>query len=756
VLWVLAAAGAALTPALVHGASLGSFDVLSKYGLTRQAGVVVHNRIASDQIDQTIPWTALAWMQVHQGHLPLWNPFSALGTPLAFNWQSGAFSVPALVGYVFPLRLAYTAQLVVTLVVAGTGAYVLGRLLHLGVLASAFAGTAFELSGPLFGWLGWPVASVVSWAGWIFAGAILIVRGQHRARSIAWFALAFAFAVYAGQPHVLVVLVLALVVFLVVQLGLRTTRFDSGPIYRPVVDLAVAGVAGLALAAPLALPGFQLSTKSVRQLKHPTPLARQVLPFHDVTHLLFQSFDGLTVAGSHWFGDWTFYLESAAYVGVITLVMAVMAVAVGRRRPEVLAFAAVALVTLVVAFFSPLASLLDHLPHTKGVLWRRALVPLAFALCVLAGYGIDLVVRSPRRRAVGSWAGGGFAAVGLVLVALWVAGRGHLSASDASIRAKSFIWPAVETALGIVVIAGLGLARRRTGFRGPRTSPKAGAGRWAGAALLAGETVFLVAAAGPLLSSSPTFFPATPGVEALVHDVGTSEVGLGAADCSHASFKLGILPDANVGYGVKELAFYDPLAPANYFSSWKKVTGHSAGTPHSSFYCPQVMNRRVARLYGVAFVLWPHGTPGPTGGIFDATVGGEDLYRMPGASAATLTPAPAHGPLPGIHAPGRSVAVTYPDAESWKVVTNTTSPQVLRLRLANAPGWYATIDGRSLPLSTYAGIMLQARIPRGRHTVVLHYWPTDFTVGIVLAICSAVGLLVALFTERMRRSPSIK
>ncbi len=39
VAWVLLAAGAVLTPALVHGASLGPFDQLSRYGLTSQPGV---------------------------------------------------------------------------------------------------------------------------------------------------------------------------------------------------------------------------------------------------------------------------------------------------------------------------------------------------------------------------------------------------------------------------------------------------------------------------------------------------------------------------------------------------------------------------------------------------------------------------------------------------------------------------------------------------------------------------------------------
>src|SRR5665811_268715 len=79
----------------------------------------------------------------------------------------------------------------------------------------------YELSGPFMGWLGWPNASAMSWAGWLFATAILIVRGRHRSRDVALFALFLACAVYAGQPETVVLIAMALVVFTVVFLGLR-------------------------------------------------------------------------------------------------------------------------------------------------------------------------------------------------------------------------------------------------------------------------------------------------------------------------------------------------------------------------------------------------------------------------------------------------------------------------------------------------------------------------------------------------------
>ncbi len=224
VLWVIVAAGAVMAPALAHGQSLGPYNLLTGFGFSQAPGAVFHGGQASDLIEQMIPWTNLAWTQVHHGQLPLWNPYSALGMPLTFNWQSATFSVPALVGYLFPLHLAYTVQVLITLVLAGTGVYVLTRVLHCGILASAFAGTVFELCGAFMFWLGWPLAAVVSWAGWLFAAAIIVIRGSRRARGIVFLALAVAFAIYAGQPDALTVLGAAFVVFLVVIFLHRVPR----------------------------------------------------------------------------------------------------------------------------------------------------------------------------------------------------------------------------------------------------------------------------------------------------------------------------------------------------------------------------------------------------------------------------------------------------------------------------------------------------------------------------------------------------
>lgn len=746
--WVVAAAVAVLVPALSHGSSLGPFDQLSRYGLSSRPGVLVHYTGPGDQIEQMIPWTNLAWTQVHQGHLPLWNPYSGLGTPLVFNWQSAAFSVPALVGYLFPAHLAYTAAQVATLCIAGGGVYLLGRVLRLGVLGAATAATAYELSGPLMGWLGWPIAGAMSWAGWIFALAILVVRGRHRSRDIALFAVFLACSLYAGQPETVLLFALSLIIFTVVFVVLRARRSHRPlGLLRPLADLAVAAIAGGALSAPLALPGVQLASTSVVHLIS----SYGALPPRDIGHLFFQGFDGLPVAGSRWFGN-SIYPETAAYVGVIALCLAVLAVAARRRRPEVGALAATALAMAAVSYASPVVSAINQVTGLRSVAWHRAVQPTILALAVLAGVGMDVLVRSHTERTVRRGAGAAFGVAGTVLALVWLVGRGRLPSFEAGIRSRSFIWPAIEVVVGLAVIAVLSLGSRRVGARHASGHTPAGRGRWAGLVLLGCETAFLVAAGAPLVSSSPRFFVPTPAETALRRDVGSALVAFGARDC-HTPPTLGIHQNVNIVYGVHELADYDPLTPEATFRSLKAATGRPASAVDAPLIlCPAIDDATVARRYGVGYILDHARTSRPPGTVFVATLGGEALYRVPGAAAATLTPLAADGAVPSPDAPGVAVAVAHPNAGAWALSPDSAGPAMLRLRLTNVPGWHATLDGRPLRLVPFAGAMLQARLPGGRHTVELRYWPSAFTAGIALAVFAVVGLGSGLLVEsRLRR-----
>ena len=737
---------ALLIPALVHGVYLGPYDILSTNGLTAQHGAIVHNSSLRDQIALFIPFTEQVWTQVHQGHLPLWNPDSGLGMPLAFNWESAPFGLPALVGYLFPMRFAYTVGIIVTVVVAGTGGYVFGRVLRLGVIASAFVGTVFVLCGSMVSLLGWSATSVGSWAGWLFATAVLVIRGRHRARSVAAFALVIAMTLYAGHPETALLVFLSLAVFIVVVLACRVPRLGApGPIRRPAFDIILAGVAGAGLAAPLLLPGMQLISQSGRSGSG--NYDDLTTPDHGILQLIFQGFDGLPTAGSHWFGSLS-YQWTAAYVGVIALAMAIVALGARWKRPEVRGVTAAVVLMSILVLVPGVPSLVNGLPLVGEVILTRALIPLGFGAAVLGGFGLDALIRSSDEARVRRLAAGSFVVLAVALALVWLFGRGHLPADEARIRAASFWWPFVGVLVGFAVIVAIARISSR---------PDGGSRRavhLAAVTLLAFETAFLVTAGAFLLSSNPGRLTPTPAVQSLQKTVGSSLVGLGTESCIASTYLggpgQGILAQANVLYNVHELAMYDPLAPAAYYSVWHSLTGQDGGSAYYYQFCPAVSSVKAARRFGVAYVLEEPGAKGPVGSHFVKAVGGNDLYAIPGAAAATVVPAADGQNPPPSDAVGRPIGVRHPDPATWQVHTDSTRPEYLRLRVTDVPGWHGTIDGHPLSLQSFSGLMLQVRVPAGRHTVTVSYWPTTFTDGIVVAVVSALGLGIALGVETAR------
>jgi hypothetical protein len=662
--------------------------------------------------------------------------------PLAFNWQSAPFGLPALVGYMFPLRYAYTVGLIVILFTAGSGAYVFGRVLRLGIIGSALAGTVFALSGAFIQFLGWPIPSVMSWSGWLFAAAILVIRGHHRVRWICLLAVALAFSIYAGYPESLFLLVLALGLFVIVQLVAQRVEARSWrPVLRSAADLVTGTVAGFALAAPLLLPAVQLIGGSARS----TAASRSVLPAQFLTSFLFNGFDsyGKNVPIQLLHGQ-TFPTD---YVGAIALALALLALLARWRKPEVIGLALVLAVMVMLLFVPAAASALQRLPIVGTTELERASMPAGFALAMLSGVGLDVLARSWRSRRVQGFAFLAFGAFALVVIFEWVFGRSGLTTSQAAGRATSFIWPAICVAVGLAVLVSLVLLARDAGLR-----RKIILGSVAVCTLLAVETGFLVdlGTSLPVLGSTNQFFPTTSAVKNVQRLVGSNSlVGTGVGACSGLLIfpvapKLGFLGETNIVYGLHSLVVYDPIIPQAYFKAWTAATGASGGLEDEYFFCPAVTTTAEARLFGVHYILEPHGQKGPVGSHFLAYVGnGEDLYSVPGAAAATLTPIRTGGALPPDGAAGSPVAVQYPNPSTWRMALNVKSPSVLRLRLTNVPGWHATVNGRSLALTSFAGLMFQARLPRGHDIVELSYWPTTFTIGLVLFAAASIGLSTA-------------
>jgi hypothetical protein len=760
--WLLVIAVAFMAPTLVHGTVFAPFDLLNVFGLGHHSSAVVHNIVDSDLIQQGVPWLKLDWTQIHSGHLPLWNPFNAGGLPLGLDFVSATFSLPSVISYIFPVQDGLLVSALVKLFIAGTGAYALGRVLGLRRSSSVLVGTVFELSGAFTVWLGWSQTGVMAWAGWLFAGAYLVVRGERRVRSIILFAVVFGLSILGGHPESTLILTASTAIFaaaLIVGRAERPLRWR--PFLRPVGDLSFGVAAGLGLSAPLWIPATQLATGSTR-FRGTSGVG--ALPARDLVNFVFQGFDGLPVGHSIYLNPGNYY-EVTAFLGVIPLALAGLAVLTRWRQSEVIALSLVLVATLAVVFVAPVVAVVDRLPHGDGVNLTRALIPASLVVAALAGMGLDVVLDRRNRKSVQWKLGGlfGFAAIILLGLGIDVAINAHrLPKGFAEVREKSFVWPGLGTVVGLAIVALLVVVRRKEDRR--EAGKDAGDGRfasvvtyrrvacWSGIALVAVETLFLVLAGGPLWTAGQPYFQATPGETALEKAVGSSTVGFGACPVLNQFPDLGILPDANIGYNVHEFAFFDaPVAPRSYYTSWGQAT-RTKVAPLGGGFCPAISTVALARRYGVSYILEPPGVQGPVGTKFRGSVGDEGLFFVPGAASATLASlSQAASQDERDTGAGVQVKVSHPDDATWHMNVTASGPSVLYLRLTSVPGWRATVDGHPVPIRTWDSAMQKIAIPSGRHVVVVTYWPEGFKLGFELAAITVAVLILSAVIARRRR-----
>lgn len=755
VCFVLAVVAIYLSPALKDGGVFGPLDIASHLsGLTAGLFGRVHNGLDGDLVTQMIPWYTLDWHAVHAGQFPLWNDYSVLGMPQFLNFESSTLSLPDLVGYLFPLRDAFLVVVAGKLTIAGTGTYLFARVVRIRPAGAAFAAVSFMLSGAFSAWIGWSMADVFAWAGYLAGFAVLTYRHPRRWRYVVLLAICCAFFVYGGFPEANILLGTGLAALFVaggVAVIVRGQPISAAGAGRMACGLG----AGAALSAPLWLPGIQLISLASRYRE----AGAGELPIHTSVLALVPGYSGLPLSGSLSFGA-TNYYETVSYVGIFAIVLALAALWSFRSRPLVVGLAAATVVTLAMTYeiggFHPLVGLANDLGLGTTVL-PRARAVTSFLVAVLAGLGLDgalLALETRRHRAIGARSEPASASIlqrnrpvvesdvassrrfaatllaaALVVAAVvgYVAYRGATAlqpAAEHRLRLASLLWPCVVTGAALVVAAVI-YGATRSGLRRP-TAALRGA---VIVVLLGGQAIYLVGFGDDLNTYSHTFYGATSATRQLASLVGDGLVGLDAPGTTVRQFGgAGFYPNINIAYGVREFAVHDPLMPQEYFELPPVVVGSRL-----NLFDLDIDSAALARRYGVNFILAVGKTP-PAGTTFVARIKSQSLYSVPGAAQFYF----AHPP-----AGARVTSITHPGNYSFTVSLKTPSPTEVVLAVTALPGWHVTSDGRALPVQPYGGVMEEVSVPVGRQTLQVWYWPPRLTEGIDLAIAALVVLLFA-------------
>lgn len=638
---------------------------------------------------------------LREGELRLWNPSLFCGYPAYSDLLLRPFYPPNLLLFsIFPPRIAFDLGLFLHFLGSGLAMLAMLRGLGRGPWGASLGAVLWMLQGYFALWFSPGTVQGLS----VFLPLALLALERGRA-PLGGLALGVAVLGTHGQ-HALLAFVFCAAWAALRRRTLRDTAAFFG------VALG-AGAVGIAAQLDAVLHGFRVPGGDFA--------LHYASPFRLPTYLLGAAFGKL-----HAFSDPLLASEFTIFAGVAGTLLAGLAAARHERPLGLLALG-----TLGLAFFEPLARLASTIPLLNLSMPARWVFVFTIALPLLASRGLDELIRDPGRKPLALAAGG------VLLFLLALAASKH--------RVPDGLLESL-LALGLAV-AGLLLV--------PRHAP-------AGASLLL---------ASLLLDLLPGFMDVNrhapprdfaPPVQGASRTLGYPGAAVPPADGWRVSIGNNLLV---LDSGVESPAGYASLAPLRSAEWAAAVSGPGAlmgsGRALGVF-------RFESRLLDAAAV-------GELRLPFDHVPGGRWVplpgkrYRNPdalprvflrGRAVSVAGPAEAakvfegpdfdpraaavvEGPLSGLKPGQGTVTETHrsPDRLEFRVVAE--SPQLLVVADTFHPGWEATINGRPAPILPANLAFRGVAVPPGTSTVVMRFRPPLITAGAWISGLTilAVGLL---------------
>jgi len=350
-----------------------------------------------DGVAQVYPWRVLLNRALRSGELPLWNPYQYCGYPIVGNGQSEVFYPPNWLLLVIPAVNFLAFSLALHCAIALVLTYLYCRQIGLGHWGAAFAGLAFAMGGFFVTWSELPaLVNSLTWLPGCLLG-IELIRGGRRSGVIV-LAGCLGLSLLAGHMQIVAYVWLTAGMYALVAVA----RGQAGRRHvRLVRQLGLAFGLGLMLGCAQLLPTMELGNNSSRgsavpceagwrfqqqRALQPAELVAFVWPF-----ALGNPANG-TYAGLS-------FSEHCGYVGLITLLMVVVALIVGRDWWTWGFFLAV-LALLSVIMGGPLARLMYFYLPKLGLMgsFSRLLSVYTLLVAILGGLGLDALLRRLRRK----------------------------------------------------------------------------------------------------------------------------------------------------------------------------------------------------------------------------------------------------------------------------------------------------------------------------------------------------------------------
>ena len=410
-----------------------------------------------DGILQNVPFRVVAAQIVRSGHLPIWDPYIFSGMPLLGAAQGGILFPLNWFYLVFAASTSSNLMVLFSFMTVALGAFLYARSTRTSIAGAAVTSLVWQAGGFLINQISHinivQTAALLPWVLWAIERYVSSGKRKHAALVSVFVALQF----FAGHQQAF-----AYALLLTFAYALVMAAVDFRQRKRYLVSVGFVSF-GLLLAAVQILPTWELLRNSLRDTASYDFFTsfsmpkRFVLTF--VAPYLMGGGDGRLFRAPY-VGP-SYYTEYVPYAGVISMVLALVAVVLSRDR-RTRFWAVVVIVGLLLAFgrYAPFS--LNQVTYFVPVLnlFRvpaRHLMEVHFAVAVLAGRGLSCLQSSRANKRVLQVA---MLAAAVVLVATCLAvtvlrpPEFHLgrTAPVTLLRAPELFMPIVIAAISAVAI----------------------------------------------------------------------------------------------------------------------------------------------------------------------------------------------------------------------------------------------------------------------------------------------------------------
>lgn len=419
-----------------------------------------------DLVSFLFPSYRFAAESLHAGAWPLWNPHIYGGAPHVGDIQAGFLYPPNLILFALRPEFAYLDLQWMSMLhiwFAGAGMYLLlARGMRLGRVSALAGAIAFMFSdGFLVHFGNLNLNATMAWLPWVFwplLRALQAMTTEGRLLGSLCAGALLGIAILAGHIQAALYIGMALVFYVAFWLFQRRADPDFRRcITSGVGALLICFMLAFLIAAPILLPALQLASFSEREAWNYTETAGYSLSPAQWIGWLIPGFFGRGPQ-FHW-GAWP--RVEVGYLGILTLVLAVLAIMLRRdRRTWLWAVLAVASFIISLGIYAILHGWLTLLPGFS--LLRapaRFIFVTDFAVAVLAAIGLDAVLQplteDGRRRFDGLWRVTGYGAAAVFAVAIPLAYLGLLLVQD---RDPAIVSRTSVALIAVMIFSGLLLA----------------------------------------------------------------------------------------------------------------------------------------------------------------------------------------------------------------------------------------------------------------------------------------------------------